>query len=442
MQLIHRQVWFNGVNSQVVGTDVDCPGSFTIGCRFKTDKKINATQSLIAKDDTALGTNINYMIRIESTGVLYGVFGNGVATMIEISGNTKVTDGMWHQGVVVFDATASQLRLYLDAVQDKTPTASGATLPSTNNVPFRLGCYAGSYFMFNGYMADAFIYNRALSEAEINYNYLHPNNPIRRGLQVSYTQDSIDRPAAGTWQDRSGNARNGTITNATTSKYPAIRSGANRLYFMAGTDKVDCGNGASLNPATTGLISGEIWVKISPMVILDTVLANKFDGAAGWFLQYNHVNSHIHFFSGAGDAIDSVSNLNIFDQWLHICFTFTGGAATGKIYINGVDKTSVQTARVLANSASNLIVGNYLGAGSFAPIGGYIAAARIYNRILSAAEVAYNYTHPNNPIKRGRVLDLSQESLYGSYWYDQSGNANNGTITGAVAKNLGLIDGR
>jgi hypothetical protein len=71
-----------------------------------------------------------------------------------------------------------------------------------------------------------------------------------------------------------------------------------------------------------------------------------------------------------------------------------------------------------------------------------MAAARIYNRILSAAEVAYNYQHPNNPIKRGRVLDLSQESLFGSYWYDLSGNANNGTITGAQVKNLGQVDGR
>jgi len=63
-------------------------------------------------------------------------------------------------------------------------------------------------------------------------------------------------------------------------------------------------------------------------------------------------------------------------------------------------------------------------------------SARLYNRILTAEEVAYNYRHPNNPKRRGLVLNLSQESLYGTQWQDLSGNANHGTITGAIAKNI------
>ena len=63
-------------------------------------------------------------------------------------------------------------------------------------------------------------------------------------------------------------------------------------------------------------------------------------------------------------------------------------------------------------------------------------SARLYNRILTAAEVKYNFAHPNNPKRRGLVLNLSQESLYGTQWQDLSGNANHGTITGAIAKNI------
>ena len=442
VQLINRRVWFNGTTSVVTGTDLDIAGSFTIGCRFKTDKLKDTYQSLIAKEAGGTGTNLNYQLRIQNTNVMMGQFGNGAAGFLVV-GNTKVTDGVWHQGVCVYDITGQLIKLYLDGVQDAVPVATGGAAPFNNNAPVELGNWAG--LRFNGYMADAFIYNRALSEAEIAYNYRHPNNPIRRGLQVSYTQDSIDRPAAGTWQDRSGNARNGTITNATTSKYPCIPAGRNALFFptAAGSDRVDCGNGASLNPALTGLISTDFWVKNGKDVITNyAIMGEKRAAGLGWSSYWDKVNKNLQFVSDAGVAVQSVVLPDYLDgTWKHVVFTHTAGAATGEVYVNGVNKTSSRAVQALSNSGNNLYLGNNA-TFIIAPVGGYIASARIYNRILSAAEVAYNHEHPNCPIRRGIVLNLSQESLYGSLWQDLSGNANNGTITGAQVKNLGQVDGR
>jgi hypothetical protein len=356
-----------------------------------------------------------------------------------------ITEAGWYHIVATYDRTlgANQLVLYINAIKRSNGTYAKTILANALNVTIGTTSVGGGNW-FSGYVSQAYIFNRALSEAEVAYLYLHPNCPKRRGCVLSLVQDQIDRPAAGTWRDTSPQmGNNGTITNATTSKYPCIPAGRNALFFptAARTDRVDCGNGASLNPATTGTITGECWVKMTNYLSgVYVALLDKYTGVTGWQLLLSTTN--VYVYSDVGIAITGVTMADLKDgTWKHIVFTHTGGAATGEIYVNGVNKTSTRTARALSNSATSLYVGNR-STFDLSPVGGYIASARIYNRILSPAEVAYNYTHPNNPIRRGRVLDLSQESLFGSYWYDLSGNANNGTITGAQVKNLGQVDGR
>ena len=446
VQLIHRRVWFNRQTpSEVIGPDLDLSGSFTLCCRFKTSGFKDDYQTLINKEDAGLAANENYHMRINAvTNVLFGRFGTGVG-VVDVTGTTIVTDGAWYYGVFVHDAAAQTLTLYVNAVRDAVPTATGGAVPFTNAALLRVGRWPGTSLQFTGYISEVSIYDRALSASEVNSNYLHPNNPIRRGLQLSWTQDSIDRPAAGTWQDRSGNARNGTITNATTSKYPAISAGRNALFFptAAGTDRVDCGNGASLQ--LTGTYSAEIWVKLPPMIPpgTDNAFIGKWGGGAtGWYMGYRRTTGLYYLYQNGAYVINSVLMPNAYTStWAHIVVTNTPGAASGEIYINGINKTNTRANTILTDSGANLLVGNTSGL-IYSTLGGYIAAARVYNRILTPEEVLYNMQHPNNPIKRGRVLDLSPESLYGIRWYDLSGNANHGTITGAVAKNIGLLTGR
>jgi hypothetical protein len=74
---------------------------------------------------------------------------------------------------------------------------------------------------------------------------------------------------------------------------------------------------------------------------------------------------------------------------------------------------------------------------------GPIAEVQIYNRQLSDDEVLYNNSHPNNPKRRGLVLNLTQDSIYGPQWNDLSGNANNGTyVGGAVPVSANRLSGR
>ena len=57
------------------------------------------------------------------------------------------------------------------------------------------------------------IYNRALTEREILYNYEHPYNPVLHGCVLWLASDTID-PDAGKWYDKSGQGNHGTIYNA------------------------------------------------------------------------------------------------------------------------------------------------------------------------------------------------------------------------------------
>jgi len=368
---------------------------------------------------------------------LFGVFTAGVVLCYSAS---TVNEKGWYHVTCTFDRTlgTENLKIFQNSV--RLATANKNTAFTGNVLDVIIGAITTSDYMMRGYISEVQVYNRALTEDEINYAYLHPNNPKRRGLVMSLVQTSIDKPAAGTWRDvspQTGN--NGTITNATTSKYPAISAGRNALFFptAAGSDRVDCGNGASLNPALTGLISGEFWIKMKPDSSGAYVtIADKYGAGVGWQFTVFPTTNYLYLYSDAGVAITSINMADLKNgTWKHIVFTHTAGAATGEIYVNGVNKTSGRVVRALTNSATNLIVGNQLAATS-SPVGGFMHSARLYNRILTAEEVAYNYRHPNNPKRRGLVLNLSQESLYGTQWQDLSGNANHGTITGAIAKNI------
>lgn len=454
----YKRVWTNGTTGYVtVPSHASLQPSddyMTAEVRVYIDPKnvYGVLGGLLTKSDTStagLGWFISFddrqtLLRIRRLVfcVIHGAGDAGNAFL-----DNAVTEAGWYHIVGTFDRTlgADNLKLFLNGVRIATANYA-ATIGMNAAMPVLLGSFNGG-FLFQGYFAQGAVYNRALTEEEIQYNYRHPNNPKRRGLVMSLVQTSIDKPAAGTWKDvspQTGN--NGTITNATTSKYPAIRSGANALFFptAAGSDRVDCGNGASL--ALTNTISIETWINTrrfnSNGALGVTVLAQKWLANVGWTLGWNPTATpYLYVYIADGFAINSVSDINLNNKWIHIVATYTGGAATGKIYINSIDKTSTSVAKALGNPATNLIVGNS-SAFTNSQVGGYMSVFRLYDRVLTAAEVLYNFQHPNNPKRRGLVLNLSPESLYGIRWYDLSGNANNGTITGAIAKNLGDLTGR
>jgi len=445
VQDTYKRVWTNGTTAYVTvpshASLLPHADYITLEARVYIDINQNYGRmgGILTKSNTAsdnLGYAITYDDRqsIGRTRRLEFNIYHAVGDIGNMPVQNAITESGWYHIVATYDRTlgSDNMKLFLNGV--RIGVANYAQTITYNAVrDVEVGAFSLGIFPLWAYFAQAGIYNRALTEAEINYNYLHPNNPKRQGLVMSLVQTSIDKPAAGTWRDvspQTGN--NGTITNATTSKYPAISAGRNALFFptAAGTNSVNCGNGASLQ--ISGTISMEIFVKlaeISPQACI--IFGRKFN-ATGWEWGFNYPSRQIYLFSDTGYCVTSVTGLNL-RSWSHIVVTHTPGAATAKVYVNGIDKTAAQAVRPLTDPAASLYVSSSI---SYAPIGGYCVGFHLYNRILTPEEVAYNYRHPNNPKRRGLVLNLSQESLYGTQWQDLSGNANHGTITGAIAKNI------
>jgi len=67
-------------------------------------------------------------------------------------------------------------------------------------------------------ISECEIYDRALTDTEIDYNFAHPNRPKRQGGQLILTQDTLrgvnalGANAIPVWVDESGNGNDGTIT--------------------------------------------------------------------------------------------------------------------------------------------------------------------------------------------------------------------------------------
>ncbi|MBI3415850.1 MAG: HYR domain-containing protein, partial [Verrucomicrobia bacterium] len=149
---------FDGVNDYVDagnGASLNPTTAITLVAWVKASSTA-ATGGLIVKDNA---TTHQYALWLQAGGKVRLVIGAAVLT-----GTTTVTTGVWHQLAGTYDGT--QLKIYLDGALEGTLAASGTM--SNNGVNARLGGRAFTTpLTLNGALDAARIYNRALSQSEI-----------------------------------------------------------------------------------------------------------------------------------------------------------------------------------------------------------------------------------------------------------------------------------
>jgi len=195
------------------------------------------------------------------------------------------------------------------------------------------------------------------------------------------------------------------------------------LQFDGKNDYVDCGNDASLN--ITDAITIEAWVKpnekVAWMDIVDK--AGSYRGYRLYICSSDKLSPDSIFSVRAifGDGTDwlLINKQYIIypNNWYHIVTTYNNGSA--KLYVNGAEVAS-GSGGAMVNATVPLTIGgtSYLD--------GLIDEVRIYNRALSAEEVRYHYNHG------GPVAAWDMDEGSGAKINDQSGNHNDGTISGAT----------
>ena len=118
---------------------------------------------IIMKMGTAGLIDDEYALNILSDGTPQGAFYN-----VQITSISKLTLNTWYNVVLIWDQTTGNISLYINGVLDHTISSSITSIQNTT-VPLRIGkiLHSGSNG-FIGSLHEVRIYNRALSESEID----------------------------------------------------------------------------------------------------------------------------------------------------------------------------------------------------------------------------------------------------------------------------------
>jgi len=84
------------------------------------------------------------------------------------AGTTDLGDGVWHYVVGMYDG--ANVQVWVDGVQENSAPLAAATLQSSTD-PVLIGNWEGAGGDWEGMIDDFKIYDRALSSAEIQFNY-------------------------------------------------------------------------------------------------------------------------------------------------------------------------------------------------------------------------------------------------------------------------------
>lgn len=364
---------------------------------------------LVTKYD---GVNINYLMAYNSDNTMRFII-DGTGGRATASSTTVPTDtSRWYHFVGV--RSGNTVQIYVNGVLEGSVAISGASLTTTTQLS--LGGGAGN--SFDGVQDDTRIYDRALtaSEAKALYEQYDASIKLNAGAGGLVGHWKLDNGAA---RDSTPYASNGTLFSASTTtdrKNQASRAlsftGSNGSYVTMGNQtRYQVNNGtlsAWVKSTTPGSSYRGIIVKTSAYGIF---LAN------GLLYSYNWATSS-----------NLATTVNLADgNWHHVAMTFQSGVTNGTIlYADGVP--ALTTTLTVASQGSPLNLGTGFGSGAGQNINGSIDDARMYNRVLSATEIAnlaQSYDSQIN-LYRGADSTVSLGSGLVGYW-PFNGNAKDAT---------------
>lgn len=301
----------------------------------------------------------------------------------------------WYHVVLVIDESYNAT-LYIDTVAQADTETPGSLYNSTGSDLYVATNNTSGSNDLDGSIDDLRIYNRVLSEAEINVLY-------RRGLKddglVAYWP--LDEGGGPAVNDLVGGHIGFSSGGVTFNSSAGLIKGA--LSFDGVDGMIDVGTPSELQ--ILGNVSVSAWINIDTIqdneVIyymgggdLETEVTNelyllRWNTAAGNDLEYKHE------YGAVGTNSNHVFDTNLSaSTWYHTVLVRDGSAQTVALYLDGVQSG-------VPLSYTNAPTG---GADSFFAIGsdgidfsdGRVDDLRIYDRVLSDAEISKLYNDGNN----------------------------------------------
>ncbi len=295
-----------------------------------------------------------------------------------VTANGSILTGQWYHAVVTRNASGTANWYINGALSGSANQASGAPEAGTTNVS--IGNTLGFERHFDGKISDVRIWNRVLSTSEItqlyeSYNRKISTSSLQKGLIAHYPMKTKYYNATTTrMDDTTPSAYHGTFTagsGSVTATYTDF-DGAN-TYVDLGADFIG-----------TGADSISAWIyadslSTSPIII----------GGEKTYFGVELANSRLYFSSNNGTVIYSANNSISTGQWYHVAVTRTSEGVTN-FYVNGsLSGTANQTGNTPTTGSYNVRIGHRFTSANW--FDGRITNLRVYNRVLSADEVALLY---------------------------------------------------
>jgi len=428
---IGRALTFNGSTQEVdVASIAGITNTFTVAFWEKTS--VTTGQVL-----WAMGGSADCKVDFSGHDIACTVQGNTAPTVAA----TAIDDGNWHFIAYVVNNTAQTL--YVDGMSQATGSETPTGFPNTSC--FGGGKCWGTLSWFNGTMDDARVYDRALSAGEINQIYTH-SNPVGWW--------KFDEGTGTTAADSSGNGNTmadpGTLTWAT-----GILGGA---VSIPGTTTNDMetvnGDATVFDGSSSWTASAWVNVNVLPGSQQSTIInhyaeANNATETPAWSLAIdngwnNCLSPQFLFYgsqfdgSGSWSGAGCVGSISL-HTWYLVTGEYDNSTGTFYLYVNGalVNTGPANGAGFMAYAPCTTAGDCPVSVGSNANnnnlfFNGLVDDARVYNRLLSAAEVLALY-NAGNGIPAGLVgwwkLDDASSGTSPATAADSSGNGNNGTNT-------------
>lgn len=426
---------FDGSSSKVIipnSSSLNISGSaITVSVWFKTSS-LSGKKILLNKG--SYGYHWNYGIGFNDSNLMFR-HNNGdiISTAVSVSLNT------WHNFTAVYSGGNDYY--YFDGVLVDTKS-DGGWAEQTGNKQLTIGAaYTfgtdGYSKLFNGQLDDVRIYNRALTATEISKLY-SSGQVIRKQVSnqglVGYW--SFNEGFGTKADDSSGNGNTGTITGATWTDGKRGKA----LSFDGNSSKVTL---PSIQAGTNMSIAA--WIKKNTSTGQRSFFSSR---SGGTYLGLNGAKIFLYENNATPKGITSSSDVIQIGQWQHIVATSDGSITT--FYVNGVQVYQANQTRPGGSGGAGIGWDPEIGTEFW---DGIIDEVRVYNRALSATEIANLYkqgetvvnSSQNNKLTNGLVGFWSfngRDIDWGTNTaYDRSGQGNNGTIGGGMTRNS-VVDGK
>tara|TARA_R110000868_G_scaffold48107_2_gene156775 strand:+ start:2148 stop:4220 length:2073 start_codon:yes stop_codon:yes gene_type:complete len=228
------------------------------------------------------------------------------------------------------------------------------------------------------------IYNKALSAAEVLQNYeaqksKFANTIVQQGLMLHLDAENPSSYAgAGTvWYDVSGNGYNAGMNNITPSNW--VTYNGVKAFETNDTNNQNFTVGSFPFPQSGRTY--EIWINSKSFSL---GWQSWFDDGGGERVLFGTSTNTIHVYP----SVEVSTNL-VAGQWYQLLYTMVGGNGTAVVVYKDGQAIGSGTYGYVINSGTGILL--ILGDTGSEITSCYCSTVRVYNRVLSAAEVLQNY---------------------------------------------------